>query len=200
MYKTVIAAAALVLSQVAGAAALIGSTTGLVAPATTITFDEQALAVYSAVTNQFAPQGITFSPYLYYTPQTGFPNVTGNTVGNFNTGNPDPTVLTMGFTNLQNDVAFAMVSNGTSWTFDALLSGNVQETFTTFVGSGSNNFYGFTGLTMDAIRITSNGPDYMLMDNVQLSNVGGQVPEPTSLALVALALLGAGAVARRRQA
>ena len=64
MYKTAIAAAALLLSQAAGAAAVIGSTTGLAAPATTITFDEQALAVNSAVTNQFAPQGITFSPYL----------------------------------------------------------------------------------------------------------------------------------------
>ena len=113
MYKTAIAAAALLLSQAAGAAAVIGSTTGLAAPATTITFDEQALAVNSAVTNQFAPQGITFSPYLYYTPQTGFPNVTGSTVGNFNdsSNGPDPAIFTMEFTNLQDDVAFAMVSN-----------------------------------------------------------------------------------------
>ena len=135
------------------------------------------------------------------TPQTGFPNVTGSTVGNFNdsSNGPDPAIFTMEFTNLQDDVAFAMVSNNTSWTFEALLNGIVQESFTTNVGSGSDNFYGFTSLTLDAIRITGNGPDSMLIDNVQLGDAGGQVPEPTSLALVVLALLGAGATARRRQ-
>jgi hypothetical protein len=102
----------------------------------------------------------------------------------------------MSLTPGRTDVAFAMVSNSSRWLFEALLGGVVQESFGATVGTGSNNFYGFTGVAMDGIRIT--GQDFMLIDNVQLGQATGVLPEPVSMSLVALALVGAGVASRRR--
>lgn len=197
MVRKFAVAALLLASQWVAAAPITNSATGLAAPTYTITFDEHALASGSVVTNEFAPEGITFSPNLCYSPQTGFPNINGADVGNFVcTGAPNPTSFVMSLTPGRTDVAFAMVSNGSRWLFEALLGGVVQESFGAIVDTSANNFFGFTGVAMDGIRIT--GQDFMLIDNVQLGQATGQLPEPVSMSLVALALVGAGAASRRR--
>jgi hypothetical protein len=84
------------------------------------------------------------------------------------------------------------------------------------VVSGSSNggllFFGFTdaqsagysGIRFNIMQgaDTGNGPDIIGFDDMVIGNVAqvsGNVPEPTSLALAALALLGAGAAARRQR-
>jgi hypothetical protein len=192
-------AAAALASQAALASPITASSTGLTAAHTTITFDEQVLAAGATVTNQFAPQGLTVSPNLYYTPQTSFPNIAGNDLGNFPaTGGTGSliTAFTLTFSTTQSGAAFAMVSNSSSWFFEALLGGVTQESFTAAVGSSSSsNFYGFSGLAFNAIRVS--GSDNMLLDNLQLTDTGA-VPEPSSLALAGVAILGLGAASRKR--
>ena len=184
--------------QLASAAAISGSLTGLASPAVTITFDEHVLNTNDLVTNQYADVGLTFSPYLKYSPQTGFPNISGHDVGNFSPG-PDPLQFSLNFLTNQTQVAFAMVSNNSPWSFEALLGNSVVESFNASVGVTANDFYGFTGITFDQIRITTQG-DFMLIDNIQLGAGTTDIPEPASLALLGAALAGFGMTRRRGKA
>jgi hypothetical protein len=195
--KTLAVAALALLSQAAYATAISNSTTGFASPIVTITFDEHVLPVQSAVTSQYADLGVTFSPNLYYSSQIDeFPNITGNNVSNFNfIGDGDVFQFSLNFATDQTDVAFAMVSNGTTWLFEALLNNSVIDAFTTFVEVSDSDFFGFTGITFDEIRITSLDDDYMIIDNLQLGNAEN-VPEPAALALLGMGM--AGFAARRR--
>lgn len=97
MLKTTVAFAALaMLSQIANATPISNSASGLTSPAVTITFDEHVLPVGSSVTNQYSDLGVTFSPNLYYSSQTGFPNIIGKTVTNFGSG-PDVFQFSLNF-------------------------------------------------------------------------------------------------------
>jgi PEP-CTERM motif len=205
MRKSVLAVAALAAAvmpmNAASAAQIVASTTGISNPDVVITFDEVVLPTNSLVTNEYAGFGVSFSPGLGYSPQTGFPNIQGATLGNFSPYIQGP--YTLSFNTQQSDVAFAMVSNGTQYLFEALLGGLTVESFTSAVPfNTSANFFGFTGSAFDAIRITSLQSDSLLIDNLQLGSPGA-VPEPGTWAMI---LLGFGAVgfsmrrsARRRR-
>jgi hypothetical protein len=182
----------------ATAAIINGSATGLSSPVTTITFDEVALSQYTPVTNQFAAFGVSFSPAMYYSPQTGYPNIVGNDVGSWDASAAAQLSVTLAFTNPQTAAAFALVSNDTSYTLTALLGGSIVESFSTSVGATANDFYGFSGIAFDSIRVTSNGNDFFLIDNVQFGAVSA-VPEPSTWAMLILGFAGVGYMAYRRR-
>ena len=185
---------------VAAAAPISGSPTGLASPELTITFDEHILTPGDVLTNQYADLGLTFTPNLFYSCQEGFDNITGNTAtsfGCFGSGGDRVFSFSLKFSVDQTAAAFAMVSNDSVWTFEALDDGVVVESFNAnafFDTNGPNNFFGFTGIMFDEIRITSPDEDSMILDNVQLSSV----PEPGALALLGIAFAGFAASRRRR--
>lgn len=150
-----------------------GAATGLSNPGQTITFDEHVFPMNTVITNQYADLGVTFSPNVFYSPQNGFPNITGNDVGNFTfTGQGPLNPVTMNFSTTQSSVAFAMAADNTPYTFNALMNGNVVDSFTTTVGFSSNDFYGFTNDTFNSISITrdtTGGGPFWLLDNLQTS-------------------------------
>ena len=202
----IFASAAIALAAVGSAPAhatiISGSTTGLAGATSTITFDEIVLPTGTLVTNQYAGLGLTINPGLYYSPQTGFGNVQGNDLGNFNFVDPNVfTPQTFSFGSTLNGAAFAVASNNSNYLFEALLGGLVVDSFTANVGTSSADFYGFSGISLDAIRVTDLTADFYLIDNVQqgatVSN--GAVPEPATWAMMLLGFGMAGFGLRNRR-
>jgi hypothetical protein len=178
---------------------IISAATGLASPTSTITFDEIVLNTGALVSNQYAGLGVSFSPSVLYSPQTGFSNIQGNDVGNFFNGSSPVDPVTLNFTSAETSVAFAMVSNSSSYQFQAKLNNTLVDSFTSTVGTGSSDFYGFTGETFNSITITSLGnPDFWLIDNIELGKAVA-APEPASLALLGVGMIGTGVMVRRRR-
>lgn len=201
-FRSILFAGALALAaSAAQAVPIISSSTGLAAPATTITFDEVALAQNTPLTNQFAAFGVTFSPGVtWYSPQTGFGHVQGNDGGNFTfNGDSSFAPLRMSFGNLQTGVAFAMAANGQQYLFEALLANAVVESFQTAVNVSSNDYYGFQGIAFDGIRLSNLQNNFYVFDNIQLSAGGAGVPEPETWSLMIVGFGMAGAMVRRRR-
>jgi hypothetical protein len=98
---------------------------GLSKPGQTLTFNEVALPTDTVVTDQYAGLGVTFSPLVYYSPQTGFPGIVGHDIGNvtFSGNLVDPTTSSH-FSQPLTDAAFAIAADITKYTFTALLSGS----------------------------------------------------------------------------
>lgn len=180
-------------------AAPIISTTGIASPALTITFSELALTANTVVTNQYASFGVTFSPNVFQNPQAvSGPHVdaTPNSLSNFSFV-PDQSIpqFSILFNVDQTAAAFAMITNTGTSTFEAYLNGVLVESFsTTTFSSNINNFYGFTGITFDEIRVSVGGSNQRgIFDNLQLGTTStSAVPEPATVAL-----LGAGLAALR---
>jgi len=148
--------------------------TGISNPATTITFDD--LGSGDLLTDQYSSLGVTFAGLEVYNTSPGYPNMT-ELVG-FNFANP----FLISFTQPQSQAAFSFITEAGTSTFEALLNDSVVETFfaTTDLDS-TNNFYGFTGVTFNAIRVTAAG-DLGSIDNLQFGTATAQpVPEPFSI-------------------
>jgi hypothetical protein len=205
MKRVLVLLSALVLVAGAGATAsatpINASATGLTSPLLTITFDEHVLATGAVVTTQYSDLGVTFSPNLFYSPQTGLPNISGNDVGNFNENGGGPiNPFSINFLTPHSAAAFAFVSNSTPYTFVALLGSIPIESFSAVVGNASSSdFYGFEGITFDQIQVVGT-QDYSLIDNLQLGAGASAppVPEPASLLLLGTGLAGS-FLRRRRQ-
>lgn len=192
--------AAALVARPAAAAPLVNNV-GIASPTVTITFSEVALAPGTLVTNQFAAFGATFDPGMFYDTQPLFFPTAALANYDFNT---TFTPVTIVFGETLTEAAFAMQANDGNSIFEALLNDVVVESFfapTTLSflpdTSQASNFYGFTGVAFDAIRITPGG-GFFQMDNLQLG--AAAAPEPGTMALVALGGLATVAgVARRRR-
>jgi len=154
--------------------------TGISNPATTITFSEFPLANDTPLTNQYSSLGVTFNGLRVYNDFDGFPNINLPAASNFF---PITNPFLIGFTQSQSQAAFSLATNGGTSTFTALLNGSVVETFSATTNtSNTNNFYGFTGVTFDAIRVTAAGNGAGIIDNIQFGTATAQpVPEPFSI-------------------
>jgi hypothetical protein len=193
--------AATMLGEPASAGFINGSSTGLGAPADTITFDEVSLPANSEFTNAYAGLGITFSPYAVYDPygqgQQGGPNVTGNYISNFHPDVLAVNPLSLDFSQVQSQAAFALVTMPGTTTFTALLNGVLVESDTAATSlTNPDNFFGFQNISFNQIQVSVSSSDRAWeMDNIQI----GAVPEPATRALLFSALLGLGVVYLRRR-
>lgn len=200
--KSILAAALLVVSSVTGAsAATVNNTTGLTAPVTTITFSEvSGIAAGAVVTDQFAAFGATFgslssSAGLYFA-NNGNP---GAGLQNFfpDTYNP----FSIKFSGTVTEAAFAMITNGYTDKFTALLNGVVVESFT--APTGNWRYYGFTGIAFDEIQVeigtgSTASNRHMRLDNLQIGAISA-VPLPAGGLLLLSGLFGVAAFKRRKK-
>lgn len=189
--------------------ALVHNTFGLSSPDQTLTFDEVVLATDTSVTTQYSSFGVSFSSELFYDgfggPIAGgvLPNLSGHYLSNFDGGDP-PTVtpFLISFASMQSAAAFSMSTNSGTSTFTALLAGMSVESFNAATNSSNtNNYFGFSGISFDAIRVDPGGTGgAALIDNLQfVASEMSVVPESSSMALMGLSAFGMCVMRRRRK-
>ena len=164
----------------AQAASLINGT-GISNPSTTITFSEIPLANGTALTNQYSSLGVTFTGFFYNPQVFTAPNFNYPAAGNFfDALSNNPFIIS--FAQSQSQAAFSLITNSGTSTFEALLNGSVVDSFSSATNvTNTNNFYGFTGITFDAVRVTAGGGGYALLDNIQFNSAAQSVPEPFTI-------------------
>ena len=92
-------------------------------------------------------------------------------------------------------------SNSSQYLFEALNGNAVVDSFQSAVPAYSfNDYFGFTGVSFNSIRITNLSSDYYLIDSVQLGSTSHGVPEPATWAMMIFGFGLAGASLRRRRA
>ncbi len=176
--------------------------TGLVGPSQVLTFSEVVLPSESLVTNQYAGFGVTFSPGMFYNTQPFFFPTPSLANFNFSGGLSSPSSIV--FSQDLTEVALAVQTTPGTTIFSALLNNIIVESFTAGTTSSTlpnlaqaSNFYGFTNIVFDEIRILPN-TTFFQMDNLQLTP--SSVPEPGTLALLGLGLAGLFVPKRRTSA
>jgi hypothetical protein len=182
-------------------AAFVTNSTGLTLPHQTLDFEGQPLVMNQAVTNEFQAFGVTFSnAFGNPDPSAGYPNISGNRLGNFRGGIGNQGTLVMDFANVLSSVSFALVSAQGTSTIQAFLGNALVETASIATNASStSNYYGFDGIQFDRVTLSVASFDRaLLIDNLQTIDAPTAVPEPAGWALVGLALAGLGAFSRQR--
>lgn len=205
--KLIIAALFLISSFAAGpamATVITASDTGLSAPGQTIGFEEVVLSNGTLVTDQFASLGVTFTPGVSYQNSVSRrPNFSGPAVIDFAfSGFAD---ISIQFSQAVTEATAAMTANFGGMSLTALLDDVIVESFDyTFpnntVDSNFNNFFGFTDILFDELRLTPVGSTSVAIDNLAFTYAAVPVPEPGILALLGLGLAGMGLARRKKKA
>jgi PEP-CTERM motif len=189
-------------------ALFFNNTTGLAGATSTVTFDGTGLPQNTLITTQFAAEGVSFFPGLFLQPTSGCEGCTGfenDFLSNFFAtgvgGNIGPNDFVVQFNAPVAEAAFAVVDQGATWNFEARTGTTVVESGSLLVdfipGSG---FVGFTGIEFDNIRVFGASLTAFALDTLQFSSASVDAPEPTSLALLGIALAGLGFSRRKGRA
>lgn len=184
---------AMVLQVASGtaSAAAIFDETGLTAPATTITFDEQVFPSGKVLTYQYSADGVRFAPDLVYgipVAPGDFPLISGNILRNFfpNGGGPfqGTTPYSIKFEDVQTRAAAAINFVGGNGVATALLNGNPVESFNfSTPPAGGSKYVGFSGIAFNELRIDVPGTTATtLLDNIQLGIASKSIRNKTGLA------------------
>lgn len=173
---------------------IISGGSGITNPEHTVTFSEVSLTSGAVLTNQLAAYGVTFSG-AYYDPQNVF--FATPSIGNYSLccgGVHNPVSII--FDAIVTDSAFQFITNSSppDSTFQAYLQGSLVDSFTAFTNF-SQDWFGFTGLAFDEIRVSAGGTGgVFLLDNLQFSS---NTPEPAALALLCSGLAGLSIIRRK---
>ncbi len=193
--KSLVASFALIISGFANAG-LITSSSGITSAYPDyelITFEELTFANGTNITNQFSPYGVNISPELDYLATISRTNGSGAGLYNY-AGTPYTTPFSFDFTSTVEAMGFYIVMNtGQNVTFEALLNGSVVESYNETWSDccAALSFRGFSGGIYDSMRVTmvSGGNNAMELDNLYFATTT-EVPEPSTLVVFALGLMG----------
>lgn len=184
---------------------IIGSTTGLAGPKSTISFSEATTVDNQVITNEFAAFGASFSNFgIDKNNQFGLadsvtPGFSGDYLAAGGFGFPDTTPHSIKFTTDVTEAAFAIVDGGNSYSFSAYLDDTLIESFSVLVnfvpGSG---YMGFSESLFNRIEVTPlfGGLKNLAIDDLQFKPAES-VPTPATIGLFGLALAGMGWSRRR---
>lgn len=199
MKKIVLSLTAILLMNIPGqvmATSFGGSSTGIASPSNVITFDELGNLQGQSITTQFT--GASFNGLIWDAAtkgQAGGTGFSGGDLTNLVTSSSQSWVIS--FSNIVTDAAFAIMDQGSTYTFNALLNGNLVESFSrNIVYNPGNGFIGFTNTSFNSIEIVGNG-SYFAIDNLQY-NSASPVPEPGTMMLLGLGMAGLAIYGKRR--
>ena len=186
-------------------ATIVTSSSGLASHDNLVTFSNPSLAADTIVTNQYAAEGLTFSALnggavransCGINAWNGISGLSGDTLNTYGprcSTNGVNDSFSMLFANSVSAASFGFYNFGSN-VLTALLNGNLVQSFA--LGSGTSGYVNFTNMVFNEIRFTEafTQSGYLTFDNVASVNA---VPEPTTVALLGLGLIGV--IASRRK-